>query len=211
MTLVYLAALAGRASAQSNIDADHKFAWGENMGWTNWRDANSTDDGVVVGTTFLSGYIWGENVGWINVGNGNGPYGNNDDTDFGVNIDPDTGDLSGFAWGENIGWINFDGGAMADPPQPANLEVCDHRFSGYAWGENVGWINLDDAEHYVALGPCDFGDADCDGDVDVDDFERFLEVFTGPQGSLDCPTFDSDNDNDVDFADFASFQEAFTG
>lgn len=211
ITVASIGLLASNALPQSNIDPVQKYAWGENVGWTNWRDANNGDDGVEVGATFLAGFIWGENVGWINVGNGNGPYGNNDDTDFGVNIDPETGDLSGFAWGENTGWINFEGGALADPPQPANLEVCEHRFSGYAWGENVGWINLDDAEHFVAVGPCDFGDADCDGDVDLNDFKRFLELFSGPQGALDCPTFDSDNDGDIDFADYAAFQVAYTG
>ena len=55
------------ASAQSTIDPMHKFGWGENIGWTNWRDANGGDDGVVVGSTFLSGFIWGENVGWIHL------------------------------------------------------------------------------------------------------------------------------------------------
>ncbi len=211
ITVAFIGLLASNALAQSNIDPVQKYAWGENIGWTNWRDANDGDDGVEVGATFLAGFVWGENVGWINVGNGNGPYGNNDDTDFGVNIDPETGDLSGLAWGENVGWINFDGGAMADPPQPANLEVCEHRFSGFVWGENVGWINLDDAEHYVAVGPCAFGDADCDGDVDLDDYDRFQDFFTGPQGTVDCPTFDADGDEDVDLLDWRVFQAAFTG
>ena len=57
-------------AAQSNIDPNNKFAWCENIGWTNWRDANGGADGVVVGATFLSGFIWGKNVGWINVGSG---------------------------------------------------------------------------------------------------------------------------------------------
>ena len=134
------------AAAQSNISSIHKNAWGENIGWTNWRDANGTVDGVIIHDTFLSGYIWCENVGWLNVGDGNGPYGNNDDTDFGVNIEPG-GDLNGYAWGENIGWVNFDTGS-AEPDQ-ARFDFDAWRFRGYAWGENVGWINLDDATHFV--------------------------------------------------------------
>ncbi len=135
------------AAAQSNISSMFKYAWGENIGWTNWRDANDALEGVVVGEEFLSGYVWCENVGWVNVGNGNGPYGNNDHTDFGVNIEPD-GDLSGYAWGENIGWINFHTGSVA--PDQARYDFDEGRFRGYAWGENVGWINLDDETYYVA-------------------------------------------------------------
>ena len=100
------------ALAQSNIDDDHKYAWTENCGWTNWRDADGTNAGVIVDESFLSGYIWAENVGWINVGDGSPAdgehYANSDGSDYGVNIDIDTGDLSGLAWGENIGWINFE-------------------------------------------------------------------------------------------------------
>ncbi len=136
--------------AASNIDnaVPNKFAWCENVGWTNWRDANGGADGVNVGAYVLSGFVWGENIGWINVGDGTPGsvcsgipcYANADGTDFGVNISPD-GLLHGLAWGENIGWINFDGGALATPAQPARI-LCTGRLSGYAWGENVGWINL---------------------------------------------------------------------
>ncbi|MEM7263529.1 MAG: hypothetical protein AAF488_16190, partial [Planctomycetota bacterium] len=95
--------------AQSNIVPGQEYAWGENLGWTNWLDANGTDDGVVVGGAFLSGYVWCENVGWLNLGDGTPgggtAYLNVDGADFGVNRTGD--DLDGFAWGENIGWVNF--------------------------------------------------------------------------------------------------------
>ncbi len=161
LAMIYISVglLASSARAQSNIDATHKQAWGENIGWTNWRDADSTAQGVVVNSTFMGGYIWGENIGWINVGDGSPAdgvnYANTDGTDFGVNIETD-GDLHGYAWGENIGWINVDGGAMANPPHPARIECADpptnplSRLTGYVWGENVGWINLDDTDHYVS-------------------------------------------------------------
>ena len=112
-------ALVGVAQGQSNIDPTNKFGWGENVGWTNWRDADSSVAGVVVSGTFMGGFIWGENVGFVNVGDAapaNGiAYANIDGTDSGVNIDAN-GDLHGLAWGENVGWFNFDGGAMAAPP-----------------------------------------------------------------------------------------------
>ena len=105
------------ASGQSNIDPAHKFAWGENIGWTNWWDANDAAQGVVVNDTFLSGYIWAENVGWVNAGNGpldGETYTNIDDTDFGVNVGIGTGYLSGYGWAENVGWLNFDTSSLGD-------------------------------------------------------------------------------------------------
>src|SRR5262245_30498192 len=80
----------GSAFAQSNIDNSipDKFAWSENLGWTNWRDANSAAQGVNVGGFVMSGFIWSENVGWINFGDGTplSPpyYGNTNGMDFGV-------------------------------------------------------------------------------------------------------------------------------
>src|SRR5690606_11465691 len=60
----------GAALAQSNIDTVDKHAWGENIGWTNWRDANGGAQGVIFGLRFAEGFVWGENVGWINLGDG---------------------------------------------------------------------------------------------------------------------------------------------
>ena len=68
--IIIATALTGLAYCQSSIDPDHKFAWGENIGWTNWRDADGGDHGVSVGSTYMSGFIWAENVGWVNVGDG---------------------------------------------------------------------------------------------------------------------------------------------
>ncbi len=140
--------------AQSNISATDKFAWGENIGWLNWRDANGTTSGVIVQSNYLQGFIWAENEGWINVGNGGGPYANTNGTNFGVNILLN-GDLFGYAWGENCGWINFN--TVAQSPNEARYDFMAGRCRGYAWGENVGWINLDDATHFVGAAtgvPC---------------------------------------------------------
>jgi hypothetical protein len=184
--------LAASALAQSNIDPTNKFGWMENAGWTNWRGEAEPDQGVLVGTTFLSGFIWAENVGWIIVGNGapsNGvSYANTDGTDFGVNIDYNgiaydglsDGSLHGLAWSENVGWINFDGGAFATPGDDARIG-CDGRLSGFAWGENIGWMNLSSAEpgKFVAVEPsfvptpCDLNDDDAVNGLDV---QFFVEI-----------------------------------
>ncbi|MCB9853150.1 MAG: hypothetical protein H6819_08640 [Phycisphaerales bacterium] len=207
--------------AQSSIDPVNKFAWGENVGWTNWRDADSTDAGVVVGPTFLRGLIWGENIGYIDVGDGspnNGvTYANVDGSDFGVNIDAD-GALHGLAWGENVGWINFDGGASAVPPMPARVE-CPvppamplARLSGYAWGENIGWLSLDDATHFVSLDAvsspvlCDMNGDGLDNGDDIQPFIDFVLNAATPNW-LEVCSGDVENTPDlmIDIDDLQNF------
>ena len=183
-TTILCLILVAPALAQSNIDADHKWAWTENCGWINWQhDTPEPGDGVFVTQTHLAGIVWAENIGWINVGNGDGPYANDmeDSSTFGVNHDLGTGLLSGFAWAENVGWINFDGGAMAVPPNPTRLEGC--RFAGFAWGENIGWINLDDETHFVQV------EVDCPADLSSDcQVEAFdLAILLGDWGPCDEP------------------------
>lgn len=191
--IVLAFALSSALLAQSNIDnsVPDKHAWGENIGWTNWRGEATPGQGVTVGPFVMEGYIWGENVGWISVGDGTPSvapyYANVDGTDYGVNIDPD-GDLHGFAWSENLGWINFDGGALAVPPQPARIECGDFgggvsaRLTGYVWSENAGWINLDDLTptKFVALEldatprACDLNQDGIDDGLDVHPFVTIL-------------------------------------
>jgi len=182
------------AIAQSNVCPQQKYAWAENIGWTNWRDAYDGNDGVRVYPAFLSGFIWGENVGWINVGDGSPAdgtqYANMTGDDFGVNVDV-SGELLGLAWGENIGWINFSGGALADPPQPARIDM-DGRLYGYVWGENVGWINLDDNVHFVQTLE---GDLNADGAADQSDLGVLLAAWGVDDGG------DLDGDGDTDQAD----------
>lgn len=185
-------AMTGVLVAQSNIDntVPDKNAWGENVGWTNWRGESTPGQGVFVDSFVLSGFIWSENIGWINTGDGTPTappyYANAHGTDFGVNIDPD-GDLHGYAWGENVGWINFDGGAMATPPQPARIQCASPpdqplaRLTGYAWGENIGWINLSELTvgKFVAVDSATtpiLCDVNHDGSVDGGDIQSFVDL-----------------------------------
>lgn len=180
---VFILGTSTRSTAQSNIDATNMHAWGENVGWTDWRDAAGGAAGVSVGGHFLWGFIWAENVGWINLGNGtpiNGVnYHNTTGGDAGVNVAPN-GMLSGLAWGENIGWILFGAGSQDTPQQRAYLS-CDGRLHGFAWSENVGWINLSltqtgqfvQVDTQTRPGQCD---VDHNGVVDGRDVQAFVNL-----------------------------------
>ena len=182
------------------------YSWGENVGFLNF---NGVPNGmntvqllpVRLNPTTLSGFVWAENIGWVNLGNGmlsdGNQYQNIDGTDFGVNIDPASGDLFGFAWGENVGWINFDTRtSLASFSQHARLNTNGMRLNGYAWGENIGWVNLDDEIVHIRF-KCavDFNN---DNAIDFFDISLFLQN-----------RFDLDNSGVFDFFDISSFLSEF--
>jgi len=65
-----------------------------------------------------------------------------------------------------------------------------------------------------SLGRLEF-DFDADGDIDIADFDKFLECFTGPgffySADSPCAVFDFDQDNDVDDDDYVFFLSVFEG
>ncbi len=192
--------LASVAGAETTISPSKKYAWGENIGWTNWRDANVADpnldnrQGARFYRTIMGGFVWGENIGWINLGNPanavGGSYANTTGLNHGVNIDATTGVMSGFAWGENVGWINFNT-VPTQGAQGARYDRFTGRMSGFAWGENIGWINLGDTTHFI----CGLGaDLNGDGVVNTADLTRFLGSFgaslgPGARGDLNADGF----------------------
>ena len=215
--LLIAAATTAAAHAQSNINGNKRFAWGENIGWLNFADANNRADGVRLSGSFLEGFIWGENVGWINVGNGGlplgGNYANTSNTNYGVNIAPN-GDLFGFAWGENIGWINFDTRpTLTGFNQQARYDSSAQRFRGYAWGENVGWINLDDGTNFVGLCFADLttdgsSNGIPDGSVTLSDFSFYLSLWSSSNPAADVTTDGTANgipDGAVTLSDFSFY------
>jgi hypothetical protein len=139
-----MALTAATAYGQTTINSANAFAYGANVGWTNWRPSGA--DGVSVGEFICSGYIWAANVGWISMGNGAPAnriqYANNSATDYGVNYTLDPAQpgfalLRGYAYGANIGWINFE--TTGNP----RISLLTGRLSGYAYSANCGWIRLD--------------------------------------------------------------------
>ena len=204
-TLLALGLLVGSAVAgwcATTIDATNQYAYGANLGWTNWRP--STADGVATGEYVCSGSVWAANVGWINFGSGtpaNGiRYQNNSATDFGVNLHA-AGTLRGLAYGANIGWVNFE--ATGNP----QINFATGRFSGYAYGANVGWINLDDGlGHFVATTQIAAGaDTDGDGITDAWELERAGNLTTL------TVTGDADGDGISDVAEFLADTDPLDG
>ena len=131
--------LAAGLTHAATIDATAKYAYSENAGWI---DFGSTDAGVSVSRTALSGYAWCEAAGWISLGSGTGPYANTSATDWGVNVAyganvPSGGACSGYGWSETSGWINF-------APKDGGVTIgADGTFDGYAWSETLGYIHFD--------------------------------------------------------------------
>ncbi|MGB0717434.1 MAG: hypothetical protein ACPGXK_16275 [Phycisphaerae bacterium] len=148
LATVALSSTSAMGENTTNVSETNKWSWSENAGWMNWRDANNGEDGVVVKNTHLEGKIWAENFGWINLGNGNAPYSNTDNTNFGVNVDEENDRLFGMAWSENAGWINFGTGSTDNP---ARVDFETGRLHGMIWSESLGWINLDGSDHFVSF------------------------------------------------------------
>lgn len=99
----------------------------------------------------LSGFAWSDNIGWISF-NCTNP-GGSCAPDYGVNIDPSTGNFSGYAWSENIGWISFNPsdvtGCPSAPCSPT-INITTGAVTGWAKALSAagngwdGWIKLAD-------------------------------------------------------------------
>ena len=144
--------------AATTIDATHKYAYGANAGWLDWR--GDTNNGAVIGAYVCSGYIYSANVGWINLGGGapgnSIQYQNNAAADFGVNQDG-LGNLRGYAWGANIGWINFENTGAP------KVNMVTGQLSGSVWSANCGWISLSNTVAYVQTDTISPGALDSNG------------------------------------------------
>ena len=92
---------------------------------------------------------------------------------------------------------------------PSEDRIAVQTYSPWLFQSAEDEQNLFDLEYEMTIG----GDWDDDGDVDLLDYERFLDCFSGPGVEIgsECGVFDLDGDNDVDLTDFGSLQEAFTG
>ena len=156
-----------------NIDPSsdgHKYAYGENIGWSNFTP--SEGPGVTVKDNKLEGFIWAENIGWIKLNPENS----------GVTHVGD-GKLSGYAWGENVGWINFscitNGTCDSGVDYGVTINLMTGVFEGDAWGENIGWIKFNyegfDENHVLTSWRMN-GDVNSSGTVTLEDAVMTLQV-----------------------------------
>lgn len=195
------------ANAAGTINSTNAYAWGENIGFLDFRP--SAADGVVIGEFICSGWIWCANVGWINMGDGapanHIQYSNRSATDYGVNSGIDTtqpgyATLRGYAYGANIGWINFE--ATGNP----RVRFTDGRLLGYAYCANCGWLNLGEigGTVYVQTDTIAMG-VDSDGDGISDAWEL------GEAGDLTTltATGDADGDGESDLAEYFADTDPF--
>ncbi len=184
--------LAASALAQSNINPTNSFAWGDSVGWINWRpDAAS---GAKIGRYICSGFLYGPQIGWINLGSGHPAnrvhYQNDSANDFGVNVDS-AGNLRGFAYAANVGWLNFEGVGAA------RVDFLTGRASGAIYSANAGWISLEGSAFFIQADSIDPGE-DSDGDGIPDAWEltyaTSLDVFSA--------TGDYDHDGVTDLEEY---------
>ena len=109
---------------------------------------------------------------------------------------------------------------VAEDPTPLQLTLP--AGSAYQFAYDPARISLWDSvtkDNVVSPGqaltaPPSCGDADGDGDFDLEDVAALQRCFTGDGGGLvgpDCEAFDVDEDSDVDLADFAVGYTSFSG
>ena len=133
----------GPVGVEVDDNAIRGFVWGPNLGWI-WL--NPPQGGVVHDAHGnLSGYAWGKNIGWINFGcQTNDKCKDNGGVDWGVHVDTTTGYVYGHAWGEGIGWIKFHHGIVDDAAPPEDWEMSvDWRMDGDV--SSTGELTLADA------------------------------------------------------------------
>jgi hypothetical protein len=186
--LVLLLASTGSLRADSTIDGSDRYIYGANIGWIDARGDGT--NGVVMGLFSCSGYLWSANCGWISLGNGPQDgvrYTNASDTDWGVNHDG-LGNLRGYAYGANIGWISFED--TGDPEVDLQTGV----LGGYAYGANVGWVSLNSSPTLARTTTLSSGpDSDADGIPDAWELDQ-----AGNLGVLGAGDADGDGQSDVD-------------
>jgi hypothetical protein len=164
-----------------------KYAYGENVGWFNFKP--SQGPGVTVRDGKVIGYVWQENIGWINLS----------PTSYGGVTYDSKWRLSGYAWSENLGWINFNPTVLGDTTHYGVVIDSQGNFSGWAWGENIGWIHLNSTT------PVAYKVRACV--VSIDDLAHFAQqwLMSGP-GFLQA---DLNHNNQVDFVDYSIFSSGW--
>jgi len=106
---------------------------------------------------------------------------------------------------DEAGLIWFEGSCVSGCPEDA--QVCEDNETTVSRNPDLN-CEFDACPVIISEDPCDGADLDEDGDVDLDDYSLFKELF-GCEGSYECSLADLDNDGDVDLDDYMRFNNNF--
>jgi len=114
----------------------------------------------------VSGWAWSENVGWISFNCSNPEISECGSSNYGVNIDPVTGELSGYAYYDiddpstgvhETGWISFNRADTGTPPMPPFNGTEDFIAKVDDHNKIKGWaraLSACDSIPCTSSGPC---------------------------------------------------------
>lgn len=112
------------------------------------------------GGNAVSGYAWSENIGWISFSNTT----DGSAKQYGVNIDPITGNFSGYAWSDNIGWINF--APLGFAPTIPDTDIANHHGGKLEGNMITGWAR-------ACAGTTN---GDCTGSSRIDGWDGWIKL-----------------------------------
>lgn len=137
----------------------------------------------------VSGWAWNLNIGWIsfNCTNENPQCSG---ADYGVSVDPNTGDFSGYAWNSNIGWIDF---APAGPYPEAPLNPA---YYDSATGDIAGWAKI------ISMGADGWLKMIGDIDSEIGDFSGWAWNANDDESGIGWVSFNCSNDSSCGVANY---------
>jgi hypothetical protein len=117
-------------------------------------------------------------------------------------------------WSTWVFTFNADGsitlrseGQGKEKTSPA-VETTITQVFAASYSTDLGGVWIDDVQLVAGIAPCNPGDADADGDVDLDDFVLLKNNFGTTTGAT-CAMGDFDADGDVDLDDFVLLKNNF--
>ncbi len=99
---------------------------------------------AVAGTEHtVSGFAWADTVGWMSF-NCTNVTSECAGSNYGVTIDPATGQFSGYAWSDNVGWVSFTRDATMGTPPAAPFDGSENYSALWNKTTNAvtGWAKI---------------------------------------------------------------------
>jgi hypothetical protein len=104
------------------------------------------EEAIAAASDNSSGFAFSSTLGWLSFNCINDTPACSS-TNYGVSVDPSTGDFSGYAWSSNAGWIDFapTSGYPESPAHSAKYDRTDNSVTGWAKALSLGddgWIKM---------------------------------------------------------------------